>query len=199
VVYNGVDPSLFKPSNKINKEDMILFTGRLTHGKGLPDLLRVAELLLKTHAKTRITIAGNGPLKNKLERSLKKRKLSNIKIIPHISHNKLVDIYQRARIFVLPTYYEGLSTSTIEAMSCQLPVVSTYIKSMPELVEHAVSGYLVDTGDIKGLYKHIVELLGDEKKQMEFGKNGRKKVLSKFLWPHVTDLITSQYKKLLGT
>ncbi len=197
VVYNGVDPSLFKPSKKIKKENMVLFTGRLSRGKGLFDLIRVAELLIKTHGSTRISIAGDGPLKNALTRKLKRRKLSNTKIIPHLPQSKLADLYQRSKVFILPTYYEGLPTSALEAMACKLPVVSTRIPGMPELVEHGINGYLVSTGNIEAFYSHIVELLENEEKQRQFGEAGRRKVMSKFIWPHVADLITAQYNKLL--
>ncbi len=199
VVHNGVDPSLFKPSKKTKKENMILFTGRLSRGKGLFDLIRVAELLIKTHCNTRISIAGEGPLKNALIRKLKRRKLSNTKIIPYLSHNKLADVYQRAKVFILPTYYEGMSTSVLEAMACKLPVVSTRIPGMPELVEDGINGYLLSTGNIEGFYSRIVELLDNEEKQRQFGEAGRRKVISKFLWPHVADLITAQYNLLLET
>lgn len=196
VIYNGVDPDKFK-ENSLPKEDWVLFTGMFRIGKGIVDLLDVAELLRGSHPKVKLIMVGDGPLKNRIQRAIEKRNLINVKTRSHLSHSELLEYYQRSRIYVLPSYYEGLSTTILEAMACQLPVVASNVYGIPELVEEGVTGYMVNPGDIKGFYSRIVELIEDSEKQTIFGEEGRKKVLKNFTWSHVAQGVIREYRDLL--
>ncbi len=199
VLHNGVDTNLFKPNENGDREDAVIFTGSLNRGKGVLDLLEIAQLLIESHSKIQIYIAGNGPLKNKLIRRIKNKNLSNVKLTNHLPHPQLVQFYQRSRIFVLPTYYEGLPTAVLEAMACKLPVVSTNISGIPDQIEDGINGYMVHPGDIHGFCEKIVELLNDEIKQKSFGEMGRKKIMNRFTWPSIGNLFVKEYNNLLKT
>jgi len=198
VIYNGIDLKLFYPAENADKENAILFTGRLGVGKGLPDLLKIAQLLKKSNPVIKIYVIGSGPLGRFMNRQLIKMGLSNIIMIPNLPHEKLVGYYQRARLYVLPSYYEGFANSLLEAMACKLPVVATNIPSIQEQIDDKINGYLVNQGDISGFHEKISELLNNPEKCQQFGNAGRNKVLNRFTWKHVGDLVETQYQQVLG-
>jgi len=197
VVYNGVDTQFFFRDNSIEKDEAIIFTGSLSAGKGVLDLLKVAKLLKQSHGNVRLYIVGEGPLRTRVADHLKKEKLSNVILINHLSHTQLIDYYNKARIYVFPTYYEGLPTTILEAMACELPVVASNVSGIPEQIEQGVNGYMLSPGDIKGFYNRIAELLDDRDKQMRFGKMGKRKVLEKFTWSHVASRVEKIYNEIL--
>jgi len=196
VIYNAVDTELFDKI-EIKKEDAILFVGKLCIGKGVLDLLDIARMLGKTHPHVKIYIVGDGPLKNYIYTQLCKSDLLNVKMVNSLPHSELVYYYNRSQIFVLPSYYEGLPSTILEAMACKLPVVATNVSGIPELIDEGVTGYMLPPGDINGFYNRIVELLENSEKQKYFGEMGRKKVIEKFTWPHITQGIINKYQELL--
>ena len=199
VIYNGVDTQLFCRDDNIIKEEAILFTGSLSAGKGVLDLLKIAELLNGTHNDIKLYIVGEGPLRKRITALLRKKRLPNVTLINRLSHTKLIDYYNRVSVCVFPTYYEGLPTTVLEAMACELPVVASNVSGIPEQIEQGVNGYMLTPGDIQGFYNRIVELLDDREKQVKFGEMGRRKVLEKFTWPHVASRVVKKYHEILGS
>lgn len=198
VIYNGVDTKLFYRDNNIKKEEAILFTGSLSAGKGVLDFLKIAKLLNRSHNHVKLFIVGEGPLRMRVADHLKKAKLSNVILVNRLSHTQLVDYYNRASVYVFPSYYEGLPTTVLEAMACELPVVASNVSGIPEQIEQGVSGYMLSPGDIQGFYNRIVELLDDREKQVKFGEAGRRRVLEKFTWSHVASRVEKKYHETLG-
>jgi len=195
-IYNGVDVEKFNGNNTL-KEDLILFTGMFRFGKGLLDLLEIAELLKRSHPKVNVVMVGNGPLKNKIQGHIRTRDLFNVKTVNRLSHSELLEYYHKSRIYILPSYYEGLPTTVLEAMACKLPVVASNVSGIPELIEEGLSGYMLSPGDIKGFYNRIVELLENPEKMRNFGEMGRRRVMEKFTWPHIARGIIKKYEELL--
>jgi glycosyltransferase involved in cell wall biosynthesis len=197
VIFNAVDPDIFRPSKTIIKEKAILYTGRIGLGKGLMDIVNVGARLKRSHPNVKIFLIGNGPEKKRIERRLKIDCLNQIKIISHLSHQELIKFYQKSIVYIHPSVYEGLPTSILEAMACELPVVATNVSGIPEEVDNGITGYMFQPGDIQGFYDRIVELLEDKDKQKSFGKAGRKKVLANFTWERVAQLVEKQYSEIL--
>jgi len=196
VIYNGVDLEMFSGNHILQKENAVLFTGRLSLGKGLPDLLDIAELLKESHPDAIIYVIGSGPLSKELNRKKATRKITNLNIIPHLPHAQLIEYYQRVKVYLLPTLYEGFANSILEAMASALPIVASDISSIREQIESGVDGYLVPPGHIQAFHDRIAEFLDDEEKSTRFGNAGRKKVSERFTWRHVGDLVETQYKEL---
>lgn len=142
--YNGVDEDLFSPVDKKTGRKYILYTGRISYGKGLVELIDCAKEVLMSHSDIQFILAGNGPLINELKVKVKNLNLEDrIKFLGHVGRNDIVKLYQNAHMFVFPSHYEGLPGSLLEAMSCKLPIVATKVPENIELVEHYVNGILV--------------------------------------------------------
>ena len=195
VINNAVDVDTFK-KDATQKANMLLFIGMFRVGKGILDILKIAELLKTNHPKVKIVLIGHGPLRTTVERRISKKNLFNIEVREYLSHPDIAQLYRQASIFILPSYYESMPNTILEAMATELPVVSSNVYGIPELVTEGVTGYMITPGDREGFYRRIVELTEDAKKQKRFGEMARRKVLERFTWPAITQNIILIYKDL---
>ena len=78
-----------------------------------------------------------------------------------------------SNIFILPSYDENLPLSVIEAMACGIPVITTPVGALPEIVKHNYNGILVKPGNISGISKNIKFLLKSKKLRDKIGKNAQ--------------------------
>lgn len=200
VVGNGVDINPFKPNHKINREDFsILYTGRLVYRKGLIDFVKSAEHVCKEYPDASFILTGNGGLRSTLEKMVHDLKLeSNFSFLGFITQDELIRHYQTDTIYVLPSYYEGLPTTVLEAMSCGMPVVATNIPGTNEAVVDGETGLLVPPKNPRALADGIIKLLGDENLRKKMGEAGRRRVEKEFSWDIVAGKIVKLYEDVLS-
>lgn len=136
----GIDPDEFDPAHE--REDTVLFAGKLERRKGVYDVLRVAEAL----PEVRFVMLGWGPE----EEALKRRAPENLWIGMQSHRSELIEAFGRARIFFLPSYAETLGVVLLEAMASGCAVVS----SIPMDYE----GRTVAAGDVPAMIEAIREL-----------------------------------------
>ena len=160
----GLPPGTFK----------VLTVARLTPGKGFRELLEAATQLVEKLPKFVFLIAGEGPLRAKLEEEIKSRNLTGrVRLLGYQSD--LAELMKAADLFVLPSYREGTPRVISEAMAAGLPVVATRVDGIPEQVEHGVSGLLVEPRQVRPLVEAILELALDEGLRRRMGEAGRKR------------------------
>jgi glycosyltransferase involved in cell wall biosynthesis len=161
---NGIDADRFSPADPdrrialrsqlgIEGRRVVLYVGRLEDVKG-PDLLFNAwPLVRKAVPDAELLIAGDGMLRQELERSG----------VPHVrflgSQPDPLDLYQAADCFVLPSRSEGLPVALLEALSVGLPVVSTAVGGAPEILAGYERETLVRPGDVEALAEGLVDRL----------------------------------------
>lgn len=131
VAHNGVETNFFVPktTQKMNRS-FVLYTGRLDYNKGLTDLIESAKEVCALYPDLLFVLTGTGKLnfqKYLLELVGKYKLKRNFVFTGLVSKERLLDYYQNATIYVQPSYFEGLPTSVLEAMSCGLPVVATNV------------------------------------------------------------------------
>ena len=97
-----------------------------------------------------------------------------------LSHKEIIELYKTADIFVLPSLSEGIPIVIMEAMAMELPVVSTRIAGIPEIVDDRVNGFLVNPKDPEALAKKIEYLIHHPYLREDMGKKGRKIIEEKF-------------------
>jgi glycosyltransferase involved in cell wall biosynthesis len=165
---------------KKSKRPTIIFAGIFSENKGIYDLLSVMLGLKEKVPEIRLLLAGDKNI-DKIKRFIKTNSLEqNVEIVGWVSPNKLISLYCESHIFVLPSYYEGLPMVLIEAMACGLPVVSTKVGGIPEIIEEGVNGFLVTPGDRKALFEKLLILSKDLKLCLRMGENNASKIKKEY-------------------
>jgi glycosyltransferase involved in cell wall biosynthesis len=184
VVKAGIDVERFKRKSNYKADNIILYVGRLVRFKGLEYLLHAAKILDQYNIKFKVMLVGEGPLENELKDLAARLNVQHlIEFKGFVSDDELPSIYENSQIFVHPSVElsdgrrDGIPVSLMEAMSMELPVVSTYCSGIPELVEDGWNGILVRQRDPLQLAEAIRYLLENPSVAREYGKRGREKII----------------------
>lgn len=186
VIYNGVDTDLFRPKEHHNNRLRILYVGRFSRMKNSLCVARMAKMFPQCD----FVMVGDGPLKSTLLSVAKK--LKNLYVMNYVPHTKLASIYNLSDIFLFPSLSEGFSNVLLEAAASGLPIVGFNLSSLPESVDHGVSGFLSNNED--EMHEYLTLLIEDEKLRKTFSQNTRRRAL-RFGW----DTHAKQYAKLFET
>ena len=171
------DKAKAKELIKINPKDTVIgFSGRLGREKDIPTLYRAFRRLEKKYSNLSLLVVGKGV--SELKRMLKRRK--NIMLVEFT--NNIVPYLQAMDIYVLPSLTETTSISTLEAMSCGLPVIVTPVGSLPGYIQNNYNGIFFPKRDPYRLEKKLSRLINNPGLRKTIGDNARKTVKEKFSW-----------------
>ena len=202
IVHCGVDVRQFSPLASPSEPHplRLLFLGRLVFEKGPIVLVEALGLLRAGGVDAQLTIVGRGtrPTSRSNSRSATSGSTDHVELVGAVPPNEARDHYQRADVFCLPSFAEGVPVVLMEAMSCGLPVVTTYITGIPELVTDGVDGFTVTPGRADRLADALRELTDSERRR-EMGTSGRKKVEMEFDLTTVGPLMQAVFEPLPGT
>ena len=179
VVYNGIEYIPDLPAKNTSDTFIIGNAGRLVAQKGQDYLIELGKLLSADIEDFQIQIAGDGPLKNQLQTSIKQHNLSGKVTLTGFQANLSV-FYQSIDVFVLPSRWEGFGYVMAEAMLYQVPVVAFDISSNPEIIQDGETGFLCPMGDIQKVKEAILYLKDNPDKRIEMGENARQWALENF-------------------
>ena len=184
VVHCGIPIEQFTDSTDADRrhaEPTILCIGRLVPEKGEAILLQAVSLLARRGYEVNVIIAGEGPSRPALERIAEELGISSCVSFPGaVGQEEIHDLYAGAWIFCLPSFAEGIPVTLMEAMAMELPVVSTRIAGIPELVDHGRSGLLVAPGRSEELVDALQRLLTDPSLCSKIGSRARETVIHEF-------------------
>ncbi|UOQ94431.1 glycosyltransferase family 4 protein [Halobacillus shinanisalinarum] len=152
------------------KGKTILFVGKLIKIKGILDIIEVAKRL-KSHAGIKFLIMGDGPLKHVLEEAIDSHNL-NMELLGTLSGLQKAEQFERANLFILPSYFEALGLSNLEGMAAGHVVLSTNVGAIPDIIENDQEGYLFEPGDVEAFSDKIVEL--DQETMQRIAKHNKK-------------------------
>lgn len=203
VLGNGVDTRIFFPdeAEPVFPHPYILTTGRLGLRKGLEDLIQCAQRITEENHRLTFIIAGEGPLRKKLQNIINQLGLSErILLIGHITdRQQMVQLYRGAVIFVHPAHYEGLPTALLEAMSCACPVVTTAVGGAIDIVKDGWNGLLVPPHSPEELAKAIKRILGSPDMGKKLGNNAYKTIATRWDWHVVCQNYHTHYQSILNS
>jgi colanic acid/amylovoran biosynthesis glycosyltransferase len=182
VVHCGVDLEAFPPvGREASAGFSILSVGRLVAVKGYGVLVEAVASLVAADLDARLTLVGDGPQRGALEAFVSQRGLSDrVRFAGRVGQDEIGAYYRAADVFCLPSFAEGVPVVLMEAMASGLPVVSTRVNGIPELVEDGVSGLLVAPGRSDLLAAALRELAEDPAHRAELGQAGRARVAEAF-------------------
>ena len=213
-----VPPPSYHPEDRANSPQ-ILFVGRISPEKGIHDLMDAFIKVTQTYPQAVLTIVGPHfatakdfllnlqpePEVQALEplHNLNYLEYLKSKIPPHLSsqvvfagslpQKQLLPYYQKADVLVNPSLSEAFGMSLVESMATATPVIATKIGGMTEIVEHGVSGLLVEPANSQDLAEAIIEIISEPSRAREMGQAGRKKVLQCYSWEKITQSLVSHY------
>jgi glycosyltransferase involved in cell wall biosynthesis len=169
-----------KNIRQINSEKVtFLFLGRIGKRKGVFDLIAaVAAIPLAQRQKVELIIAGDGEREKARELIKELNLISQIKVLDWLDEAQRDLLLAKVDVFVLPSYNEGLPMALLEAMSWGLPVITTPVGGIPELITSAENGLLVTPGSVDELSVAMQSLIIDQELQQRLGVNARESVKS---------------------
>jgi glycosyltransferase involved in cell wall biosynthesis len=180
VVRCGVDPRTYLPPAERPSSDRraeILFVGRLLHGKGLSLLMEAIADLRVRGLEVEATIVGDGPARAEFEAVARRLGLCrHVRFLGYVGQDEIRRLYARADVFCLPSFAEGIPVVAMEAMAMELPVVTTRIMGIPELVDDGTHGLLVPPGCVPALTQALERLIRAPDERRRMGRAARRKV-----------------------
>lgn len=181
IIHCGVDPATFSLKKHDCSGHKLLYVGRLAAAKGLPILLQSIATLKINHPDLSLIVVGDGGERAELEATVERLEIAqHVEFVGYKSRAEVRDYLLQSDMLVLPSFAEGVPVVLMEAMAAGVPVVSTRIAGIAELVEEGVSGFLVPPGDVACLNECISTLLQDRQLRAQFGAAGRAKVAAEF-------------------
>lgn len=183
-LYNGIDLKIFRPGAHIDQStNRILAVGRLVEKKGFDVLIEACALLVKWGVDFQCEIIGKGELQHILQEQISRLELEEkVHLVGPRPQEQVLEAYHQASIFALPCIVgrdgnrDGLPTVLLEAMATGLPVISTDLTGIPEIINHGQEGLLVEQNNPWALAASLAELLHQPARRQAMGQAARYKV-----------------------
>ncbi len=188
IVRCGVDTNLFPaPRHQVSGSSVQIGSlGRMVEKKGFDVLLRASALLIG-RIDFRLVLAGSGPQEDELKDLASSLNLTDhVEFLGPIPHHEVYDWLKQLDIFVLPCQkdsngdMDGIPVVLMEAMLCGVPVISTKISGIPELIENGKEGALVNEKSPEQLVEAIMDMAMNKSLGCDFRKNALKKIANEF-------------------
>ena len=186
-IYNGLDLAEFERADFSSTPPLIIAVGRLIAKKGFAELIRACALLAERGKLFRCEIIGEGPLENELRAQIAQLNLQNRFVLSGAKPQREVRQHlAAASVFVLPSVLDpeggmdNLPTVIMEAMATGLPVISTNIAGIPEMVVQNETGFLVQPADPIALAKAIEDVIDDRLLAQRLGEAGHQRAQELF-------------------
>lgn len=175
---------------------MVLFTGRIGPGKGVPELLDALSRLAETP--WRAVIAGDGDSAGTRSRVSELGLADRVDVRGWQSRTQVAELLAEASVFVLPSHLEALSVSLLEAMAEGLCCIATPVGAHGEIVDHEVNGLLVSPGDIDDLADALEAALTDSDLRARLGAAARARIAATCSTEVVADQLSATYERMLS-
>lgn len=176
-------------------EKILIHTSNFRPVKRVQDVIRVFSKV-REKIPARLMLIGDGPDRSDCERLGREMGISEyIKFMG--KQDSIAELLAVSDLFVMPSQTESFGLSALEAMSCEVPVISSSVGGLPELNIHGETGYIAEIGDTERMAKYAVELLTSEKKYKLFAKNARERA-EEFNEEKIVDVYENFYKKIIS-
>jgi N-acetyl-alpha-D-glucosaminyl L-malate synthase BshA len=177
VIYNFIDFNRFKKHNKDhfkkaiapNGERILIHTSNFRKVKRVDDVIKVFKRVSDVMP-AKLLLVGDGPERGHLESLCRE-----LKICQHVNflgkQDAVEELLAVSDVFLMPSESESFGLAALEAMACEVPVISSDTGGIPEVNIHGETGYMSPVGDVESMARHTIELLSNEEKLQTFRKN----------------------------
>ncbi len=189
-------PKVFNPSPEVFE---IICVGRLTPAKGQHILLDALNILVQDGRKVRLRLVGDGEDRASLEQHASALELGESIIFEgSVNQDKIRDLYAQADLFAIPSFAEGIPVVLMEAMSMEIPCVTTRITGIPEMIRDGIDGLLTTPSDVEELAGAIGKMIDDPELRERLAKNGRIRVQEHYNLSKSVDRLASIFNRRIG-
>ncbi len=189
--YHGLDLTRFQPDRLSDRlpstNPVILSVGRFCEKKGFPYLLKACQLLKQKGLVFDCKIVGYGPLQTEMEQLIEELDIKDVVfLLGKMMQDDLIELYRQTDIFALPCIIsedgdrDGIPNVLLEAMAMEIPVVSTHISGIVELIEDRETGILVPPKNAESLAEALAELITNPQLSQQIKLGLRSKIFQQF-------------------
>lgn len=169
---------------------LLLYVGRLAAEKQIHQIAPILDAIPNTH----LALVGDGPYRAKLEEIFAGK---SVTFNGYMTGDTLSAAYASADIFVFPSsMFETFGLVVAEAMAAGLPVVSSRVGGVPEIITHGDNGYMVEVDDVAAMIEHVRMLINDPAKRETFGQRAREAV-APLTWTSIMDELFEVYHEVI--
>lgn len=183
------------------KSKLVLFVGTLGYNKGVFDILKVVPQVIDRIPKVCFLFAGRAEAQDvriHIDQVCTERNLDGcVRFLGLVTGQEKLELFQKSSVFVLPSHAENMPYALLEAMGAGLPVVTTSVGAIPELVKDGVNGFLIRPGDHEALADRLIRLLTDYQLRMTMSAANRKRIRDGYLPQMAMAKFDGIYNKLL--
>ncbi len=175
ILPNSLNPLFIRPRYEGEREKRIVTVGRMDANKNHEMMIRAFAKIVEKYPEYTFTIYGDGELREYLQKLIKELGMAECIFMPGVIPDVANQI-EKASLFLLTSYSEGVSNALIEAMALGLPVIATDVPSggTVELIQHMENGWMIPTGDQSALEEAMDRLLSDRALADKLGQNASK-------------------------
>jgi colanic acid/amylovoran biosynthesis glycosyltransferase len=200
-VHMTVDEDVYQPPADRRRDRTgpfrILMVGRLVPEKAPLILVEAVDQLVRRGVCVDLRFVGSGMLEDRLKADVKERGLDqHVTWLGALGQHQIPAWYHWADVFCLPSFQEGLPVVLMEAMATELPVVTTRIAAISELVQDGISGEVVSAGRADLIADALARLASDPQRRLEQGRRGRQMVLREFTTDRAADEMCQFFERL---
>lgn len=196
-VPNGVEDGFFvERKYSANSPIRLLYVGTWLDRKGVYYLAEAFESIVRVVPGVSLTVAGCHSTEDQVKRFFGQEARKHVQVIPRVSREEMPNLYAGHDIFVFPSLMEGMPLTLLEAMATGMPVVTTEIPGMVEIVEDGFNGLLVQAADAAGLASAVERVCNSHELRVQLGQAAQT-TMHRFNWEIVTRKL--EYILLLAT
>lgn len=194
VIYNSVNHNFYNFKKEVFKSNELIFleAASLIKRKGQIDILKACKILKNEGHIFKVLLIGEGEDEKKIRELILEYKLKENVMLLGFKEN-IKEFLNKSHVFLLPSYSEGLPLSILEAMSSGIPIISTNIAGIPEVVLNEVNGFLIKPGDYEELANKMRYFIKNTGEIKRMGIKSRELILKKF----TEESWNKEWKKLL--
>ena len=197
VIPNGVDTQTFATGH-YRKEIDVLFCGRIERRKGSDAIVALCKVLVALNPDIRIAIVGYGEDEGLMRDDLAAY-AKNVHMYGKVDFFQTKIFYQKSKMYVSTSYYEGLPSTCLEAMACGLPAIVWDFAFYHTLVKNGVNGYLIEPAQVDLMATRIIEVLEDVALLEQLGLRARGHVEQHYQWKHLAISVVELLKEKPNT
>ena len=194
--FRRVDKDHFKKAIAPNGEHILVHTSNFRKVKRVEDVIQIFKRV-QAQTPSKLLLIGDGPERYNMEALCRKLHLCDeIRFLG--KQDAIEELLAVADLFLMPSASESFGLAALEAMACEVPVISSNVGGLPELNIHGKTGYLSDVGDVEGMANYALHILKDPDTLAEFRAHALAQA-KRFDIKNIVPLYEAYYEEVLQT